>query len=203
MLRLARGAGVDALAGIRRRRDDGVVRPFLGVTRAELRAWAPAAVVEDPSNADPRFARNALRQQVMPALAEVVPGAVAGLARTAAVLAAHEGELARWRDRVLKGRWHDGVLNLDGLSLVPADAAELLRFLAARVGAPQPGQRAIAQLAQVLPMPRGEVRCHRLIVLKEAHLLRAMRPEVARPQGADYLADGGDAPHGRSQPPQE
>ena len=63
--------------------------------------------------------------------------------------------------------------------------------------------RAIAQLAQVLPTPRGEVRCHRLIVLKEAHLLRAMRPEVARPQGADYLADGGDAPHGRSQPPQE
>jgi hypothetical protein len=119
------------------------------------------------------------------------------------VLAAHEGELTRWRDRVLEARWRQGVLNLAGLSLEPADASELLRFLADRVGAPAPGQRAMSLLAQLLTRPRGELRCHQLIVLKDGDLLRAMRPEVARPQGADYLADGGDAPLGRSAPPQE
>lgn len=70
LMRLARGSGVDGLAGMRERRQldtDGAVvllRPLLGVTRDELRAHLLACgvpFVEDPSNRDERFERIRLR----------------------------------------------------------------------------------------------------------------------------------------------
>jgi len=63
LMRLARGSGVDGLSGIApRRRADGVLwlRPLLEVSRDRLRAFLKAQGVdwlEDPSNADRRFAR--------------------------------------------------------------------------------------------------------------------------------------------------
>ncbi len=64
LMRLARGSGVDGLAGMAAARQDpgGLVwlRPLLGVTRAALRQELSArglSWVEDPSNTDPRFDR--------------------------------------------------------------------------------------------------------------------------------------------------
>ncbi|MFP4570930.1 tRNA lysidine(34) synthetase TilS [Rhodosalinus sp.] len=63
LLRLARGSGVDGLAGMAAvTRTAGVtwLRPLLGERRAELRQWLAASGlswVEDPSNDDSRFAR--------------------------------------------------------------------------------------------------------------------------------------------------
>jgi tRNA(Ile)-lysidine synthase len=63
LMRLNRGAGLSGLAGVRQR--SGVVlRPLLGLRKADLIAYARARslpFVEDPSNADPRFDRAALR----------------------------------------------------------------------------------------------------------------------------------------------
>jgi len=59
LLRLARGSGVDGLAGIRPV-SGRVIRPLLGETRADLREWLRAEGVDwadDPSNEDPRFDR--------------------------------------------------------------------------------------------------------------------------------------------------
>lgn len=75
LLRLARGSGLAGLAAMRpeRRLEEGValVRPFLAVGRDRLRSTLSAAGlgwIEDPSNADPRFARPRLRA-LAPALA--------------------------------------------------------------------------------------------------------------------------------------
>lgn len=80
LLRLARGSGIDGLAGMRPLAPYPhvdfpgfvVARPLLGFGRAELRAWAKARKLdwlEDPMNADPRFDRVKMRQ-LAPALAE-------------------------------------------------------------------------------------------------------------------------------------
>jgi tRNA(Ile)-lysidine synthase len=68
LMRLLRGSGLDGLAGMAALRDLGGVllaRPLLPVPKARLTATARAtgmAFVEDPSNADPRFARTRMRR---------------------------------------------------------------------------------------------------------------------------------------------
>ena len=68
LMRLARGSGLDGLAGIPERSDfDGVafVRPLLGLAKARLVASLDAsgiAYVSDPSNRDDRFERARLRR---------------------------------------------------------------------------------------------------------------------------------------------
>ncbi len=73
LLRLLRGTGPDGLGGIPERSADGrIVRPLLGVSRAQILAYASARGLtwrEDASNADPRFARARLRQGWLPGLA--------------------------------------------------------------------------------------------------------------------------------------
>jgi len=88
LLRLLRGCGPDGLAGIPERSPDGrIVRPLLAVSRAELARFAAArglAWREDASNASPRYARNRLRRDWLPGLAQAfnprLLNALAGLA---------------------------------------------------------------------------------------------------------------------------
>jgi len=96
LLQLLRGSGPSGLSGMDAANrapgllgDDHVLiaRPLLGVARAGLEALAQAEGirwVEDESNTDPRYTRNALRHQVMPALAAAFPGFQQRIARGAA-----------------------------------------------------------------------------------------------------------------------
>jgi tRNA(Ile)-lysidine synthase len=76
LLRLARGSGVDGLGGMRwivLAHGTTFARPFLDLTREDLRSWARArgiAWAEDPSNEDPRFDR-ARARAMMGHLAEL------------------------------------------------------------------------------------------------------------------------------------
>lgn len=75
LLRLARGTGLQGLAGIPPRRGR-VVRPLLTTPRAEILAYLEAEGLphrEDSSNADERFSRNRIRAQVMPVLRSLNP----------------------------------------------------------------------------------------------------------------------------------
>nr|WP_229728810.1 tRNA lysidine(34) synthetase TilS [Oxalicibacterium flavum] len=95
LLQLLRGSGVAGLSGMDRANQAADLlgdsslwmgRPLLDVSRDMLAAWAAQegiAHVEDESNADPRYARNALRHHVMPALAHDFPGFQRRFARTA------------------------------------------------------------------------------------------------------------------------
>jgi len=98
LLRLARGAGPGALAGIRRKRPlaPGIdlVRPLLGVSREDTEAWCRKHgldFVDDPHNSDPARARGQLRA-VWPALLKLNPRLEEALCGAAELLA-EEDEL--------------------------------------------------------------------------------------------------------------
>ncbi|MEW5765895.1 MAG: tRNA lysidine(34) synthetase TilS [Acidobacteriota bacterium] len=89
LLRIARGTGLQGLAGILPR-SGRVVRPALGLTGEELREAARGCglpYLEDSTNADRRFLRNRVRREVLPAAEAALPGfsrRLAALARLAA-----------------------------------------------------------------------------------------------------------------------
>ena len=95
LLQLLRGSGVAGLSGMDSCNhaadllgDASLLmgRPLLQVTREDLQAYVTTHAiqyVEDESNLDPRYARNALRHQVMPKLEEHFPGFQQRFARTA------------------------------------------------------------------------------------------------------------------------
>ncbi|HYN17905.1 MAG TPA: tRNA lysidine(34) synthetase TilS, partial [Actinomycetes bacterium] len=89
LLQLLRGAGPDGLAGMAVR-SGRLLRPLLGVRRAETRACCAAAGLawrEDPTNAGEVPLRNRVRRRLLPLLEELRPGATQALARTAALAA--------------------------------------------------------------------------------------------------------------------
>ena len=75
LLNLCRGAGLRGLCGIPPVRE-GIIRPFLPVTRAEILAYLEEyrlPHVEDSTNAREDTARNLLRHRVLPVLRELNP----------------------------------------------------------------------------------------------------------------------------------
>lgn len=93
LYRLAVSPGRRALLGMAPRRGR-LVRPLLAITRAEAREHCRARGLEwleDPANADVRFARARVRAEVLPALRELNPAAERNIAETAAQLR-EEGE---------------------------------------------------------------------------------------------------------------
>jgi len=103
LLQALRGGGPAGLAAMpRTARRDGLTwaRPWLDLPREAIEAYVRRhrlSFVDDASNDDDRFARNRLRRQVWPALAQAFPAAEAHLvasARRAAESAAALAELA-------------------------------------------------------------------------------------------------------------
>jgi len=91
LMRLLRGASPDSLAGIRPVNDRWIIRPFLDLTRDEVREWLCAEGLswrEDSSNSENCYDRNRLRNEVLPLLRSrwnpKVEGALARLAGMAA-----------------------------------------------------------------------------------------------------------------------
>jgi tRNA(Ile)-lysidine synthase len=90
LLQALRGAGPAGLAAMPSQVErDGIVwaRPWLNQGQEAIAAYARRhrlRFVDDPSNADPRYARSCLRAQVMPALRQAFAGAESLLAASAA-----------------------------------------------------------------------------------------------------------------------
>lgn len=154
LFRMARGTGRSGALGIAPRRDD-LIRPLLPLERAETRAWCAARgldVVDDPSNADPRFARSRVRDGLIAALGAVHPGAERHVTAFAEMLR-DEAELLRpledaaWERVALRGG-----LRLEALGAEPeAMRRMLVRRLIAEAGLPGEALAA-APLARVLAM---------------------------------------------------
>ena len=155
LMRLARGAGVAGLAGVRPANAMDLLgggltllRPLLGWRKAELAALVastPFAPVDDPSNDDPRYDRTLARRL----LAETPWLEPERLAASAAHLADCEAALA-WAAEQAHVSYHAG-------GIAEADAAalplELQRRILVRVlgaltdGAPLPGPKVMRLLA--------------------------------------------------------
>ncbi len=138
LMRLARGSGVDGLAGMAPSvRAEGLrwLRPLLGTRRAALRAWLAGQGVgwaEDPGNDDLRFDRIRART-ALPALAAlgIGPGRLAATARAMGrARAALEAATAALAGRAVE-EGPAGDLALDPAALEGAPEELRLRLLAA------------------------------------------------------------------------
>lgn len=135
LLQLLRGSGVAGLSGMDEANHapgllgDPVLmmgRPLLQCARADLEAWAAdkaISFVEDESNTDTRYARNALRREVMPALVRHFPGFQQRLSR-----AAHHAQSAQKLLNELAAQ--DLSVCLDGEGL---DVTKLAQFDTGRI----------------------------------------------------------------------
>ena len=88
LLHLLRGSGSRGL-GAMRRRDGDLARPLLDIPRRDIEAYLARLQLtprRDPTNEDPRFTRNRLRQQLLPAVDAFDAAARELLARTADIL---------------------------------------------------------------------------------------------------------------------
>lgn len=142
LLRLAQGSSWAGLVGIRRRAG-ALVRPLLDLPRVALAAEVAASglrPVDDPTNRDPAFRRNAIRQGLLPHLAAREAGLAASLARIAQ--AADAASAALRRRFAAAGLLPDPRLD-DLRDQEPALRRELLRLLAAD-SSPLAGRRSSA-----------------------------------------------------------
>jgi tRNA(Ile)-lysidine synthase len=132
LYRLAASPGRRPLLGMSPR-SGRLVRPLLGVTRAETGAWCRARDLpwrDDATNASDEFARGRVRHGLLPALEAVDPRAAANVVRTAQLLRDEAEVLDVVVDTALAGRDRIALEHLGALP--PALARLVVRRLAER-----------------------------------------------------------------------
>jgi tRNA(Ile)-lysidine synthase len=191
LLHLIRGAGLRGLGAMRPvtalQDDDAppvrIVRPLLGLTRADLRAYLARhrlAWCEDPTNADAAIARNRLRHHVLPQLALINPAAVEVICRTAELLAG-EADRIDAQDATL----------LAQLCVAPAGAERVLLNLDDLRRLSAPDQRGVLRrgLAQLLRQQAVSEQ-HREVGFQHVEALRTHLLRVAGASGPHPVAAG-------------
>lgn len=190
LLRLARGSGPQGLAAMAEQRplraDLMLLRPLLAVSRAALERWVAAngyPYVEDESNIDLRFSRNAIRHQLLPLWRQLTPALDQQLVRTAA----HCGELTALAAEIAQADRQQAAVGDDRLDLrvvvvlSPARRHNLLRSWLAEWGlVPQTAQ--LQQLWQQLAEARGDsnpqLQLGGLVLRRYRHHLYRCRPSA-------------------------
>ena len=161
--RLAVSPGRRALLGLPPRRGR-VIRPLLGLAREESRSLAREAGLpfsDDPTNLDPKFARNRIRNDVLPVLRKLNPAAERNIAETRAELGEEAELLERLAAELLaEGGAGTGVAAIPAEVLAAADPA--LRRIALRVLAERTAHRHVplgreraAQIWRLAQEPEG------------------------------------------------
>ena len=165
LLQLLRGAGLRGLAAMPEARNDAGLwwlRPFLGLARATIEAYAARHAlpyVDDDSNADPRHRRNALRASVVPALRALAPGYPHTLARAAA----HQADAASLLDDLAaldaQGACDGATLDCAALRALDGPRARnLLRWFLRAQGLPAPSAARLADMLRQATHASGDAR---------------------------------------------
>lgn len=207
LLQLLRGAGPRGLAAMPSARfAQGIwwLRPLLAVPRASLDAYVSRhrlRYVEDESNADRRYRRNALRAAVVPALRAIAPGYPGVLVRAAG----HQAEAAALLDELATidagSAWDGNTLDRAALCVLDAPRARnLLRWFLRRHGLRAPSSARLADMLRQLTTASDDAQV--AIAHGDAELgLHRGRIALHRPASERYARDWDGAstvelPHG-------
>jgi len=165
LLQLLRGAGPRGLAAMAPISEDrGVrwLRPLLGVAREALDAYVTARGlrhIDDESNADARYRRNALRGNVVPALRAIAPGYPGTLVRAAALQADAAALLDELAELDARDAMQDGTLERNALrTLPPARGRNLLRWFVRQHRLRAPSSARLAEMLAQLAGARDDAR---------------------------------------------
>ena len=200
LLQALRGSGLDGLAAMPARRAFAageLWRPLLDVPRAAVEAFIAAegvAYLDDPSNADPHYARNRLRLSALPALRDGFPQADAALARSAAWL----GEALAVQQGLLDGILGDAATVLPWQALMERfDAATcraLLRRWLQRAGQPAPpAARLLSFMEALAGNGQAQLRYGATVVVQyrgDLHLFQACEPQAPPPFAPETVWPG-------------
>lgn len=154
--RLAVSPGSRALVGMRPR-SGWVVRPLLGMARPLCRELARAAELpfaDDPTNLDPSFARNRIRSEVLPVLAEIGPEVERNVAATHAELLEEAELLSRVAAEALEAA------GVEGAGPIRAGELEAMEPALRRIAL-----RQMAEAAGRGPVAIDRERCRRIVRL--------------------------------------
>jgi len=185
LLQLMRGAGLDGLSAMPMVRAGAVtlLRPWIDVPRSEIELYAHTNAltwVEDPSNSDARYARNALRP-LLTGMADHFPAYREALARSAA----HLADAAALIEEIARADLTQ-ITSAEGLDVAALIALSEPRQRAAlRAWLAQAGMRALStrrlddlrtQLTNArddgalrIELPAGQIRRYRGVARIEAH----------------------------------
>lgn len=207
LFRLLRGSGTAGLAGIRPVTSDGMVRPFLGVSRAQVLDYLTARQLpwrEDSSNYSEAFARNRIRRRWLPELAAENPSLEETLARTADWAREEEAFWTEYLRAALAAVARDAagavILPVEALTALPRAAAR--RLVRAAAGEIKGDLRSLTleHVDRIVAMAEGaeghdRMQAPGLDVVRSFSWIRFARPEP--PQSRDFsipLPESGRVP---------
>ncbi|WP_229518656.1 tRNA lysidine(34) synthetase TilS [Massilia sp. PAMC28688] len=196
LLQLLRGSGTAGLSGMDAANaapellgnpDLVMARPLLPVSRAQLEQYVAAnaiAYVEDESNTHPRYARNALRHQVMPALAQAFPGYQERFARSAAHAQSAQRLLGELAVQDLASCLVDGYIDVAALRSMSLDRAyNMLRHWFAQQGLRMPSTAWLTEMVAQLVEARSDAQL--LVTHPDCHIRRHRDRLFITPKLAD------------------
>ena len=196
LLQLLRGSGPAGLSGMDAANGAPellgnphlvMARPLLPLSRTELEAYARDAGldwVEDESNSDTRYARNALRHGVMPALAQAFPGFQQRFARSAAHAQSAQRLLTELAEGDLATLLVDGAIDVARLRTMSLDRVyNLLRHWFATQDLAMPSTAWLTELVTQLIEARHDAQL--LVTHPACHLRRHRDRLYIAPRLAD------------------
>ena len=171
MLRLLRGSGVAGLSGMDLYNyapsllgSDKLLlaRPLLSQSKQALLEYAiknQISHINDESNLDSRFARNALRQQVMPILAKVSPGYAERMVRSARHAQSAARLLQELAEQDIAKCSLDNALSIDLMRDLSDDRIEnILRFWLSTLNVRMPSTARLAEMRSQLFVARHDAK---------------------------------------------
>jgi len=183
LLQLLRGSGPAGLSGMDAANsapdllgnpDLVMARPLLPLSRLDLESYAREAGldwVEDESNSDTRYARNALRHRVMPALAQAFPGFQQRFARSAAHAQSAQRLLSELAEGDVAALLVDGAIDVARLRTMSLDRVyNLLRHWFAMQGLAMPSTAWLTEMVAQLIEARHDAQL--LVTHPACHIRR-------------------------------
>ena len=196
LLQLLRGAGTAGLSSMDRWNSAAsllgdatvlMVRPLLNVSRAVMEAYAIAqqlTYVEDESNQDLRYARNVLRQQVMPVLGNYFPGFQERFSRSAQHMQSAQKLLIDLAEHDLARYSDDTGLNLTHLrQLDDARIDNLLRYWLGKHNLRMPSFAWLSEMRQQLLEAKPDAQL--CVTHPQCHIQRYRDHIFLTPRNAD------------------